>query len=330
MAKSFRRISKDWPPFAHNLASSLEVLDEDEYLVLTSKLTRRFIQFACQGSFGMLAEAVSNNYLTGESRLSEDDHARLLRLGWSPPTHSAREEKNPDQRDPDGSPNYFCGWDRPVPYASAAQMAVDTLRDVYGVMHPGTLVYTAASSTGTKVRMPQLGLREEPAPSPPKLPKIEVEINLDATTLRNEILRTLQVEFGKESAVIDDENDVALRWHNAVLFLRIVDDPRHIKLFSPLLVGVKEADTLYREVNDRNAYLTAGKVILVNRSLYFAMELFAEPFVPDLLIRTLVFALTVASRLAKELRPVFGGRLFVGRSDEGTISPRWRGSRNGD
>jgi hypothetical protein len=330
MAKSFRRISKDWPHFAHNLAASLEVLDEDEYLILISKVNGRFIQFVCQGSFGMRAEAVSNNYLTGECRLSEDDHARLLRLGWSPPTHSAREENNPDQRDPDGSPNYFCEWDRPVPFALVAQMAVDTLRDVYGVTHPGTLMYKAASTSGTKVRMPQLGLREEPAPSPPKLPKIEVEINLDTTTLRDEILHTLQVEFGEQSAVIDDDNDVALRWHDAVLFLRIVDDPRHIKLFSPLLDGVRETDMLYREVNDRNADLTAGKVFLINQSLIFAMELFAEPYVPDFLMRTLVFALMVASHLAKELRPVFGGRPFVGRSDEGTVSPRWRESGNGD
>ena len=324
------KVSRAWGPFVEKLAASLEALEEDDYLVLTSKLSGQniYVQFMCQGSFGLRAEAVSNHYLERKYRLSDKAQKQLLKLGWSVPTHSGREEKGSDQRDPDGGPNYFADWERPVPFAKVAQMAAESLRDVYRISHPGALMYKAASTNGTQIRLPQLGLRLETVPPSPKLPHIEVETNLDANALRAEIVELFEKEFGKHSVAIDDDDDVALRWQNLALFVRIVDDPRMIRLFSPLLAGVPENESQFREVNGRNSRLRAGKLMLANQLLMFSLEMFAEPFLPDVLLRTSVFALAAADELTKELRPVLGGRPVFGRSEDGTLSPRWRNNGN--
>ena len=321
-------VSKDWLPFKLKLASSLRGLEEDDFLILTSKSSGRYIQFMCQGSYGMRAEVVSNNFLAGKCRLSKDAQDRLVSLGWSPPTHSAQQEKNPHERDPDGSPNYFRQWKRPVPFNLIAKAAIDTLIDAFEITHPGTLMYKAASKNGTKLRFPELGLQAQSVPPPAKLPKVEVQTNLSIKALRGELVRLLEENFGEHSSALESDGDIVLRWQNVVVLLRVVDNPRLVHMHSPLLVGVIESELHYREVNQQNARLTAGKLCLVNQSLSFSIEVFVEPFVPDLVLRTCLFALTAAQQIMKDLPLAVGGRPFVGRSEGGRISPHWH--ENGD
>src|SRR5574338_87685 len=76
------RRSADWPAFAQRLASVLGALQEDQYLVVSLKGTDRYVQFAAQGHWGLRAECVSNEYLSGPERLDERQLARLRDLGW--------------------------------------------------------------------------------------------------------------------------------------------------------------------------------------------------------------------------------------------------------
>src|SRR4026209_1934625 len=76
-------LSADWPVFEANLAETLGALEEDQYLVIGAKRGRGYVQFAAQGSFGLRAESVSNNYLSGSDVLSADQVAALQKLGWS-------------------------------------------------------------------------------------------------------------------------------------------------------------------------------------------------------------------------------------------------------
>lgn len=51
-----------WAQFASELTHALADLDEDEFLILTTKKGWYYVQFAAQGSFGMRAEATSNGF----------------------------------------------------------------------------------------------------------------------------------------------------------------------------------------------------------------------------------------------------------------------------
>src|SRR5664279_5054643 len=75
-----------WPAFERKLAETLGALEEDQYLVVSAKRGWAYVQFAAQGSFGLRAECVGNNYLDEAHALRAGQMARLRRMGWSAPT----------------------------------------------------------------------------------------------------------------------------------------------------------------------------------------------------------------------------------------------------
>ncbi len=156
-----------WRAFERRLAETLGVLEEDQYLVVSAKRGWAYVQFAAQGSFGMRAECVGNNYLDEAHALSAGQTALLRRIGWSTPT-GTREEILAKRRK-GGSPNFFRDFDRPVPCADASGMAVCALTEVFEIPHPGCLEYEAFDKKQRTILVPTLGLkRREPKPVPEK------------------------------------------------------------------------------------------------------------------------------------------------------------------
>ncbi|MEO8541610.1 MAG: hypothetical protein ABI577_17850, partial [bacterium] len=133
--------SAAWPVFESRLAEVLGALEEDQSLVISAKRGWAYVQFAAQGSFGLRAETVSNNYLPSSDRLRDDQIAALQELGWVAPTGTPREATAKQQ--PDGSPNFFRDFGRPVSFEAVARMAVRTLTEVHGIPHPGYFDYQA-------------------------------------------------------------------------------------------------------------------------------------------------------------------------------------------
>jgi hypothetical protein len=106
----------------------------------------------------MRAEAVSNSFLGPRKALSVEDYDRMKKLGWlratnEPPTASGRPEP------PDGSPNFYLDLALPVDFIALANLAKQTLRDVYRVRHPGELQYRAFARDKTLIRFPTLRLK---------------------------------------------------------------------------------------------------------------------------------------------------------------------------
>ncbi len=150
---------QEWDRFTIDLAICLADLLEDEFLVLTSKRANYFVQFADQGQFGMRIEATSNVYVDPpEAVLSADAYTAMDELGWKSPTGVPGSEP----RDPDGSPNFFLDLANPVDFKRVAGLAVQTLRQVYRIQHPGQLQYKSFSSTGGEIRFPTLRIKREP------------------------------------------------------------------------------------------------------------------------------------------------------------------------
>ena len=124
-----------WSAFERKLAETLGALEEDQYLVVSAKRGWAYVQFAAQGSFGLRAECVGNNYLDEAHALRAGQMTALRRIGWSAPTGTPTEAS--PKRQPEGSPNFFRDFDRPVPCADAARMAVRALTEVFEIPHPG-------------------------------------------------------------------------------------------------------------------------------------------------------------------------------------------------
>ncbi len=149
---------ESWAQFEANLAAALSDLAEDAHLVILRKGTDYFVQFAAQGCHGMRAESVSNTFIRKSSPLSRDACHQLTDLGWNPPTYAPSDVIDEPS---DGSSNYYVDAATPVPCNELARLAVESLRAVYGVRHPGELQYSGCSADGSAIRVPLLKIRRE-------------------------------------------------------------------------------------------------------------------------------------------------------------------------
>jgi hypothetical protein len=150
---------QEWERFEADLASCLRVLEEDEYLIISSKLANHYVQFAAQGQFGMRMEAACDTYiLPPEACLTTEDYATMHKLGWNGATMPPPELLS-GPPPADGSPNFFVDASFPVDCAAAAALAVKTLRLVYGIRHPGLLEYKAFARGGNSIRFPTLRIK---------------------------------------------------------------------------------------------------------------------------------------------------------------------------
>lgn len=219
-----------WAAFRRGLAAALRALEENEYLILAAREKNYFVQFDQQGTAGMRAEAVSNAYLAGEARLSEEACERLQAMGWLPPTYTP----SPGASHPsEGSPNFYLEVGPPVPCARLATLAVQTLRRIYGIGRPEELTYTCASREHGAVRLPMLPIaREIPAPAsvsdaaarsapdspaPARAPEAVLDMRSDGAPLPTEAVEAqLQVQVARCEAAYEEAVWQLARFHSMV------------------------------------------------------------------------------------------------------------------
>ena len=289
-----------WPAFERKLAETLGALEEDQYLVVSAKRGWAYVQFAAQGSFGLRAECVGNNYLDEAHALSAGQMALLRRIGWSSPTGKR------------GSPNFFRDFDRPVPCTNAARMAVRALTEVFEIPHPGSLRYKAFDKKQRTILVPTLGLKhEEPAP-PPEKPREDA-----VQDLRTLVLKAIREGSGNADLEFTPDGDVALRFGSAAVFVRVLDDPLCVRLFSPVLEDVEADDRLLDRLNELNASMRLARFFVVEGRVIVAAELFVAPFVAEHVKRACVVLGSLADEFGGMLQKEFGGRRAFEEGAEG-------------
>jgi hypothetical protein len=141
----------EWHHFARELSRTLSNLKKHQFLILEAQ-PPHYVQFVCEGSRGMRAESVSNGYLQGANRLSDEARSKVLKLGWNAPTiipDPVSDRRGYDRHH--GSPNYFLDFDPPVPHRFLANLAASTLHGVFGAQHPRELRYTAFEKRGGNI-----------------------------------------------------------------------------------------------------------------------------------------------------------------------------------
>src|ERR1035437_1175561 len=136
---STKAVSRDWDIFLERLTSVLSKLEEDQSLIVSAKNSNRFVQFACQGVWGMRVEVTSNHFLKDDDRLNRRQVSWLRSHGWNPPT--GKLNKATQHKDPDGSPNYYFDFPAPVNAGDISHIAIETLVNGLEISHPASLAY---------------------------------------------------------------------------------------------------------------------------------------------------------------------------------------------
>lgn len=259
-----RPISRHWPDFAAKLSAILSALQEDQFLILSDKNSRRYIQFAAQGVYGMRAEVSSNAYLVRHDRFTDAQLAQLAVEGWHPPTGSP-DEATPED-DPDGSPNFFIQYPDPIDSVRIANQAVSTLIGIFRIPHPGFLTYEGADCQGNAMTFPALGLKRTLADGE-NSPAVVAE----------RLLGLVREITGIQSLDYDEDGDIGFVFGGTDTFVRLVGNPPYARLYAPLMRHAVESRELLEQLNALNARTGHMRFYVMDGTVFAVADVPAAP-----------------------------------------------------
>lgn len=263
------------------LAESLAALEAGHRLILEARQEDSYyVQFASDGADGYRVEAVSNRFLQGWKRLDAIAENRLRRLGWRPPTDIG-----------DGPVNWWMEYPAGTPTERIAELAIATLRKVYEVPRPIGLVYWAFARSGEEILLPTLGIERRPK-TPPLEQRVEAALR-----------EFLQVD----ELVRDDDGDWPVRSDEAMVYLRVVSEPAHVTVFSPILLGTPSSPALLDAVNDINNTIRVARAIAMNDGVMLAADVYDQPHIEDGVIHAFKAVSSLANEMSGDLQSRFGG-----------------------
>lgn len=293
-----RRVSKDWAPFAQNLTQVLVQLEEDQFLILTAKQGNRFLQFSCQGVWGMRIEVASNHYLKDGDRLTRQEMAWLRKRGWNAPTGTPK-QATPD-KDPDGSPNYFIDVPTSVSVSDIVGMVIDTLIHGLGLPYPGAMNYESFDSARGPLAFHELGLK--PA-------------TRGGSRLMDQVLTVFQKVTGLSDLSFDDDGDLNVRYGE--IHVSAVSLDNRVRLFSALMSEVVDTPDLLRKINQTNDGVHRIRFFWHENVVYASLDVPADPFVPEHLVSAMSEFSEIAEGMAIVLRAEFSGKAIIEPSGRG-------------
>ena len=304
--------SKAWASLADALAVTLAQLEVDQYLILSIRdKPDYFVQFAQQGPSGLRAETVSNNFLEEWEQLDDDAQARLLSIGWRPPTLG--DGKGQDSM---GSPNYFRDWELPVPYREIADLGVQTLDDVLEARHPGILAYRAFATGGAEIILPNLGLvRQRPpaqAPQPAPAPVLAVPANREE--LLEQVKDAMKVVLGLDTIVTDEDDDIPVRGETVISYVRVQKDAPIVSIFAPIIWDIGSPPDILQAVNEINSSIRFGRAAWDGKGVVLAADVVGSPLVTEQLATAFRAVVSLGDDYAKKLQERFGGRVALGQA----------------
>ena len=286
--------SKAWGPLQVALAEALDAMGDDHSLVLTWKDRPWFVQFAVQGPHSVRVEMVSNHFLREPDELPVAAMVHAVELGWQLPTGSP--ELSTPELDPDGSPNFFVDLEGPGRSLRAAELAVETLVEVFRVPHPQRLRYRAYGLEGETILLPTLRVEREVrharGDQPAWLPRNGAEL----CRAIEDALRELN---DGEPVIQDDDHDWPLHFDHGPVYVHALKEPYAVVVYSwaALHTDQDRHDELLERVNQLNAGTRLVTWSVDGTGVMVRHDLPGDPFSA----RRLVHAVRVVARAADEV-----------------------------
>lgn len=298
-----RRVSArrhDWEVLTTRLADTLGCLEAGHFLILEGQGDPGYyVQFAAGGAEGMRVEAVSNRFLDGWQRLDRTAVARLRRLGWRPPTDIG-----------EGPVNWWRTYDAPVPATEVAGLATTTLTKAFDLPRVDQLHYRAFSRDGGVILLPGLGLDH----AVDEAPELALGARVDA--ILRDYLETDEV-------VYDSDGDCGIRHGEAMVFVRVVEDPGFVAVFSPVLRDVAPSPALLEAVNETNTQIRVARASLQNGVVVVAAEVDDGPGMQPHLVDALHTVASIANTCGEKLQARFGGTTWFGEPVDPPTTPAY-------
>ncbi len=298
------KVESAWADLAKALADALPTLPLDAHLVLTLDPTAGgtgdatyYVEFALLDDGELHAEAVGNEYLPAAHRLDRSAIADLVALGWSPPGVVDGTEGNFGLRVPGADVDRL------------AAVAVRTMREVYGAPHPAFLTYTAHALEGD-IAVPHLGAARH---EPPGTGGNGRNVGADAPLA--ERVRAVVAGFTKTAPAelpVDEDGEISIRSGSAMVFVKVLDDPPLVDVYSPILTKVRATERLYERLSVLTRSIPVGRLYLTDDTVWASMAVFGRDFQPSHLTLAIQVMTGLADQLDDKLQGDFGGHVFFG------------------
>jgi hypothetical protein len=173
-------------------------------------------------------------------------------------------------------------------------------------------MYKAFDKKQRTILVPTLGLkREEPAP-PPERPRADT-----VEGLRNLVLKAIQEGSGNAELRPCEDGDLSLRFGSAAVFVRVLDAPLCVRMFSLVLEDVGADDRLLDRLNELNAEIRFARFFVVEGRIIVGAEMFVAPFVAEHVWRACLQMGSLADEFGGMLQREFGGRRAFEEAPEG-------------
>jgi len=283
-------VSPDWAAWGRKLSKTLKQIKEDEFLVISTKQGNQFVQFAGEGSFGMRIETISNEYRGAEHQLTNEQATALIALGWHPPTCTAKEEA--EHHEPHGSPNFYFDAKHPVRCNSIAQLAVSTLAEVLGVLHPGELQYCAYDTSDKVIEFPSLGLKQ-------------ASDNVPRESTATILLNLLRDITGLPHLDYDEDGDLSIGVDNVAIYVSLIESDTHIRFRTDILKGVKKQSGLYESLNDLNATVALVRYAYAGGTIFSILDVPASPLSRDRVERYFLLCAKLGNAMSTSFKAQF-------------------------
>ncbi|MGO4955682.1 T3SS (YopN, CesT) and YbjN peptide-binding chaperone 1 [Luteococcus sp. Sow4_B9] len=293
-----------WALFGERLAEVVSVIEDGGTLVVGTGAADEgapYVRFTCgvrpsrEELPTVVAEASTNASLGERYHLTPSQLAELLDLGWREPAPGGP-----------GSPNL---WAEHVQDETSdlADLALATLRDVFGVPHPVFLAPDQLAEILAPAPSVVEGSAERlVAPAPRDAVAVTWPSNREELV---ELVRAqLAAMFGHEP-LRDDEGDFAIRVGSGMVFVRCTADAREVLLFSVLVHDLEGRGRAVEVLNDLNCESRFGRFALYKDRVFVSMSLLARPFVAQHLEEGVTIVSQITDGIDDDLAAKLRGRV---------------------
>lgn len=130
--------------------------------------------------------------------------------------------------------------------------------------------------------------------------------------LWDRVLTAARALVEDQSLQADGEGDLAFRWDDVMVFVRLLREPASILVFSPVLIEVPPTPPLLDALNAFNEHVRFVRFAHSEDGVVVDIELFGDPFDPALLGLACRAVSAAAREFGPDLQADFGGRLYLG------------------
>ena len=110
----------------------------------------------------------------------------------------------------------------------------------------------------------------------------------------------------------DQDGDVLVRFGSAAVYVRVLEAPPLVRVYSPVLSDIEVDDKLLRQLNGLNGQLHLTRLVAVQRTVFGVIDVPADPLVHGHVVRACGILGQLADDIDDLLQAEFGGRTAFG------------------